>query len=220
MTDVTMSQISPPLRILLIGSVLFLVAWFVFLRGGSEDVTPVATTPAVSDPAVPATSGPGKAVEAANGAAAAQTAANAAHGDETQSGGAVAPSTSAAKSGGAATSAAVEKADLSKTGLPASVAKAVAQNKVLVMLFWNPKAADDRAVRREMRFVGRHKGAVAMHIANVKNIARYAPITRGADVEQSPSVVVVGRDMKAALLTGYSDRGVINQAVSDALRAR
>jgi hypothetical protein len=183
-------------------------------------VTPSATTAPASTGTTGAVSAPGKAVQAANGAAAAQTAANAAHGDETQSGGAVAPSTSAGKSGasGKAGSAA-GKVDGSKLGLPASVAKAVAANKVLVMLFWNPKAADDRAVRSELRHVGSHKGAVSISVANVKDIARYAPITRGADVEQSPSVVVVGRDRQATLLTGYSDRGAINQAVSDALRA-
>jgi hypothetical protein len=221
MRDVTMSQISPPLRILLIGSVVFLSAWFVFMRpGGGSDVTPTATAPATTG-TTGAVSAPGKAVQAANGAAAAQTAANAAHGDNTQSGGAVAPSTSAGKAAtpGKAGSAA-EKGDVSSVGLPASVAKAVASKKVLVMLFWNPKAADDRAVRKELRQVGRHKGAVTMHVANVNDIARYAPITRGVDVEQSPSVVVVGRDLSATLLAGYSDSGAINQAVSDALRAR
>ena len=44
-----MSQISPPLRILLVGSVLFLAAYMVFLRpgGGTDTVAPApATTPA------------------------------------------------------------------------------------------------------------------------------------------------------------------------------
>ena len=101
------------------------------------------------------------------------------------------------------------------------VAKAVAEKKVLVMLFWNPKAADDRAVRRELRTVGsRHRKEVVVHVADVKDISRYAPVTRGVNVEQSPSVVVVGRDRQATLLEGYSDREAISQAVYDALRVK
>src|SRR3712207_7382302 len=38
-----------------------------------------------------------------------------------------------------------------KSGLPPKILKAVADHKIMVLLFWNPKAADDQAVRREMR---------------------------------------------------------------------
>jgi hypothetical protein len=95
----------------------------------------------------------------------------------------------------------------------------MADKKVLVMLFWNPKGADDRAVHTAIKGVGSHHGAVVVRVANVKDISRYAPITRGVDVQQSPSVVVVDRKLRGDLLTGYVDRETIDQAVSDALRA-
>jgi hypothetical protein len=164
----------------------------------------------------------GKAVESANNASKAQGAANARHGDESQS----APSTTSSAPATAAEKApsgspAAKTSDAETAGLPLPVAKAVAEHKILVMLFWNPKAADDRAVRREMRSVGtRHRKDVFVHVADVKDISRYAPVTRGANVEQSPSVVVVDRDRQATLLEGYSDSETIRQAVYDALRTK
>jgi hypothetical protein len=215
-----MSQISPPMRILLVGSVLFLAAWLTVLKpGGGNDATPAATspaTPAVQDPNASTSTPLGSAVQSANGASSAQTAANAAHGDETQA----AAGTTAAPAG-QAVAAGAPSADVSSLGLPKKVAKAVADQKILVMLFWNPKAADDRAVKREMRNVGsRHKRTVAVHTANVNNIARYAALVPKASVQQSPSVVVVGHDRQATVLSGYSDQMAIEQVVSDALRAR
>jgi hypothetical protein len=233
MQGVTMSQISPPIRILLVGCVLFLAAWMTVLKPKGEAPAPAPAaapaTPRVAAGGEKAGTSLGKAVEAANNASKAQVAANARHGDESQQApsstgaAAKAPSSKAAAgtAGTPSTGAATKVADVAGTGLPISVAKAVAARKVLVLLFWNPKAADDRAVRREMRSVGsRHRKDVVVHIANVKDIARYAPVTRGANVEQSPSVVVVNRNRQATLLEGYSDRETIRQAVYDALRTK
>ena len=104
--------------------------------------------------------------------------------------------------------------------LPKAVAKAIAGKKTLVLFFWNSKAADDRAVRKALKGVDRHRGKVAVHVASIKDISRYAPITRGVDVSQSPSIVVVDKRLQAELLTGYVDRVSINQAISDALRVK
>lgn len=217
-----MSQISPPLRILLVGCVVFLAAWMTVLKPGGDAAAPApapAAAPAADAGGVPAGTSAGQAVEAANGAAAAADARATDLVGETQPGAAAAPATATGTTPGSA--AATGKVDVSKAGLPAPVAKAVAAEKILVLLFWNPKAADDRVVRRELRTVGsRHKKDVVVHVANVKDIARYAPVTRGAQVEQSPSVLVIGRDRKATVLEGYSDRETIRQAVFDALRSK
>ena len=224
-----MSQISPPLRILLIGSVVFLAAWFAFLRpgGGSDTASapaPAATTVPAKDPNAATSSAPGAAVQSAAKAAATTEAAQAAASGES------APATSAPSTAGTTAAApsapapkagtsSAKKADVANASLPLSVAKAMASKKVMVLLFWNPKAADDKAVRRAVKGLGSHKGKVAVHVANVKDVARYAPITRGVDVQQAPSVVVVDRKLQAELLTGYVDRQTIQQSVSDALRA-
>jgi hypothetical protein len=232
-----MSQISPPLRIAIIGSVVFLAAWFVFLKPGGETATPAATAPAATATTVPAkdttaatNSSPGAAVQKAEAAKQASEASSAASAGETapstaapttasSTGGAAATTTEAAKptaAGDADKAAATAKAD----ALPLPVAKAVAAKKVLVLLFWNPKASDDRAVQKAVKSLPTHKGKVVVQIADVKDIARYAPITRGVEVTQSPSVVVVDRELKGNLLVGYNDRQTIDQAVVDALAAK
>ena len=204
-----MSQISPPIRILLVAAIAFMAAWFLFLRpGGAEPVTPAAPA-----------SGLGNAVDGANGAAATANAGAAkasaqttepAAAPATQTGSAQAPA--GTKAG---TTAAKPDAQL---GLPRSVAKAVAEKKTLVMLFWNKRAYDDQAVRRELRHIDRRKGKVQVHVASITNVARYASITRGVNLEQSPTVVVVKGDTADALV-GYVDAGSINQSISDVMRS-
>jgi hypothetical protein len=222
MQGVTMSQISPPVRILLVGCVLFLAAWMTVLKpkDAATPPQPTTATPRVAAGGEQAGTSLGKAVESANNASQAQAAANARHGDESQSAPETTPATAGKKPAGTSAPAA-GTSQVTEAGLPLPVAKAVAEHKIIVLLFWNPKAADDRMVRRELRSVGsRHRKDVVVHIADVKNIARYAPVTRGANVEQSPSVLVIGRDRQATVLEGYSDRETIRQAVYDALRTK
>jgi hypothetical protein len=225
-----MSQISPPLRILLIGSVLFLAAWMLFLRPhGATAPAPAAPTttpaPAASQPSSSGTTAHtslGRDVQKARDAAQTAGAAGAAAaGESTPS----ASSTSAAQpaTAGHRTIAPAKPARhhaVAAKGLPLPVAKAIAAHRVLVLYFWNPKALDDQAVRHELHHVHRHGGKVVIQVANVKDIARYAPIAKGVDVEQSPATVVVDRKLRGTLLTGYVDHVAIDQAVADALHAK
>jgi hypothetical protein len=217
-----MSQISPPMRIVLIGAVVFLAAWVAFLRPGGEGdtATPAATAPAATATTTAAQSAPGKVVERAQQAAdAASARATEAAGGET----AEKRAGSAARTkAGTATGTASARAGIagSKVGLPVKTAAALAADKVLVLYLWNPKAGDDRLVRSELRHVDRHRGKVVVQVADVRRIARYAPIARGVDVQQSPAIVVVDRERRGTLLQGYADAGTIDQAVSDALRAK
>jgi hypothetical protein len=215
-----MSQISPPIRILLAASLVLMTAWFVFLRPGPVEVAPPAPAPAPAGSGI--TSAVDKAKSATDTANAASAAAAAADGTEAQGTGgtAAAPSTTSAKAAKPAAAATDAKAKPdAELGLPISVAKAVADKKVLVMLFWNKRAFDDQAVRRELRGIDRHKGKVKVHVAGIDDVARYASITRGVNLEQSPTVVVV-KGKTADSLVGYVDKGSINQTVSDVLRSK
>jgi hypothetical protein len=224
-----MSQISPPIRILLVCAVAFLAAWMLFLRPKDDAGTPAVSSPTPADTrpveaaGQPAESLAGKAVEKANEATAAQDA----RAEELAGGAgetAATPSTSAAVTPDAAP--AVAGADPAKLtdkvaaagGLPLRVLHGLADRKVVVLLFWSPKAAEDKAVRKALTGIDRHKGKVLAHATHIKRIAAYGPITRGADVEQSPTVVVVDRNRKVETLVGYVDRTTIDQAVTDALR--
>ena len=103
--------------------------------------------------------------------------------------------------------------------LPKDVRKAVKNRKVLALLFYNNRSYDDKAVRRELNSVDRYGKQVFVDAHWIKSVGRYQAITRGANVEQSPTVVVVDRNLKAETLVGYVDAKTIDQAVVDALRA-
>ena len=220
-----MSQISPPLRIAMIVAVLFLAVWMVALRPSGGDTAETAVAPPAAGnvaTGAPAQSAPGQVAQTAQNAA--QTAEDAA---KTSAGETAADNVTPATAGTAASagtqqaapSAAVDPKDVD-SGLPLGVLKAIAEKKVLVMLFWNPRAADDRAVRREIRALPSHRGRVSVHVANIAKVARYASITRGVNLAQSPTTVVVDAKLGATPLVGFADRAEIDQVVSDALRVK
>jgi hypothetical protein len=203
------SQISPPIRILLVLAVAFLGAYMMFLRPKDEVVPPAETTPAPNtQTSEPAVTDPGKAVEAAQDAVAA------ANGETTADTGTAPGATTEppAATGGAADTA----RDLK--GVPVKVRKAIRQGDVVVLLFWNRKGPDDRDVRRSLRKVDTFDGRVVTKAAPLSAISRYGRIARGVDVNQSPTVVVVDPELRAETIVGYTDTETIDQAVVDALR--
>jgi hypothetical protein len=225
-----MSQISPPIRILLVCAVAFLAAWMLFLRPSSDAGTPAAETPPATTPVEAggeqADSLAGKAVEKANEVQAAEDA----RAEELAGGAGETASTPETGSGAGVTPAQGEPAKGTKPGkltakaaaaggLPLRVLKAIGDHKVVVLLFWSPKSADDKAVRKALAGIDRHDGKVLAHATHLKRIARYSQITRGANVQQSPTVLVIDRKLRVVPLVGYVDRVTIDQAVTDALRA-
>jgi hypothetical protein len=232
-----MSQISPPIRILLVCAVAFMAAWMLFLRPSTDAGTPAAEAP------VPAANAPtadrpveaggeqadslaGKAVEAANDASAAadQRVERIENGTETAADAGSAANATKSTTGNAAAGAekapAAKAADAAVAGLPKRVARALERKKVVALLFWSPKASEDRSVRTALAGIDRHDGKVLAHATHIKRIAAYQQITRGANVEQSPTIVVIDRNRKVQSLVGYVDRVSIDQAVTDALDAK
>jgi hypothetical protein len=214
------SQISPPIRIVLVAAVAFLGAYMLFLRPKDEVVPPADPAPNVQTGA-PAVSQPGKVAQAAEGAVKAADGQLKAQEsvDGVDAGEAAAGSKTTNESGSPSTPAAPAKPSLDLAGVPKPIAKAIRQNKVLVLLFWNKKSADDRAVHKALAHVDRWHGRVSVQSASITKISRYGRIARGVDVEQSPTVVVVDASLRATTLVGYVDSDTIDQAVVDALRA-
>jgi hypothetical protein len=182
------SQISPPIRILLVLTVAVLGVYMLFLRPKPEEAPPL-------EPSTTTTSEPVQ-VESA------ETAAGTATTQET------APEPAAAAAGKAK--------DL--RGLPKPVRRAIRDDKVLAVLFWNEKAADDRSVRKSLRKVNTWDDRVFVHAAPLRKISRYGRIARGVSVEQSPTIVIADRNLKAQTLVGFVDPVSINQAVVDTLK--
>lgn len=209
------SQISPPIRIVLVLAVAVLGLYMLFLRP-KEEVIPPADAPVAAEGAV---SEPGKvkeaaqgAVEAANGQLAQQESV-----DGVQAGESAATGTTGATAAKGSAAATPVSEDLK--GLPKPVRQAIRNDKVLVLLFWNGKSVDDKAVRASLRKVDRWDGRVSVHVAPLEQISKYGQIARGVDVEQSPTIVIVDRDLKGETLVGYVDTTTIDQAVVDALRS-
>ena len=216
-----MSQISPPIRIVLVAAVAFMAAYMLFLRP-KEEAIPAPPAPAPNtQTSEPAVSQPGKIAEAAQGAVDATNARlQAQQGVDGVDAGAAGGAT---PTGSAAPASPPPPPDpgapaVDVKGVPAPVAKAIEKDKVLVLLFWNGRSADDRAVRSALRRVDDWNGRVVTRVAPIGTISRYGRIARGADVEQSPTVVVIDPELRAETLVGFVDTPTIEQAVVDALR--
>jgi hypothetical protein len=115
-------------------------------------------------------------------------------------------------------SAATKPAEPANQGLPARVKKALDAKKVVVVLFWNPRAVDDRSVKESVDRLPRRHGKVAVFSDSVKHLSRYTRITAPTNVSQTPTLVVVNRKGQAELQTGYLDYQTIGQYVQNALR--
>jgi hypothetical protein len=212
------SQISLPIRIVVAVAVIFMAAWMTVLKPKAEE--PIAPLPAgnVAN-GQPAVSEPGKLAEAAKSAVDSANA-KAAAGEAAATGSAPSATGTATEAPSATTAgAAGTPAAAAITGVPKPIAKAIAADKVLVLLFWNRDSADDRAVKAAVARADRWNGRVQVSTPPIQSISKYGRITRGVDVEQSPTVVVVDRDLKATALVGYVDTQSVDQAVVDAFRA-
>jgi hypothetical protein len=223
-----MSQISPPIRILLVCAVAFLAAWMLFLRPSTDAGAPAADAPAPAASTPPVEAGgeeadslAGKAVEAANDATAKQDARAEQLADGTGQTAAPATSTPTATAATTKTGAPADVALPTKEALaplPADVRRAVAKRQIIVLGVVSPKGADERLVRKSLGKVDKLHGRVFVKTVPVEKIARYGIITRGVDVSQTPTVVVVDFSMRATALAGWVDAPTIDQSVVDAIR--
>jgi hypothetical protein len=103
-------------------------------------------------------------------------------------------------------------------GLPVTVAKAFAQNKVVV-LYFGGTGADDALTAESVRALKADPGrGVAVFMDKLSNLADYRRVVEGLDVSQAPSIVIVDRDKKARLFEGFIDAGSLRQSVADVTR--
>jgi hypothetical protein len=199
-----------PVRIILIGAVVFLAAWFTVLRPkpATIELPPVST-------AKPHTA-LGKAVAKAKAVAEATSTATPAAGTSTTTKKTPAPATTQAVP-------AIPAAALAK--LPKDVAHALRARKVLVLAVLSDEASsvrhladDDRYVRNALAKVNHYHRGVFVKQVGINSLSTYGALVNDLGVSQSPSVVVIDRNLKGRVLTGYTDRVAINQAIADARR--
>jgi hypothetical protein len=209
-------KISLPFRIVLIVALVFAVAWFVVLRPKPASDVAAAVTPAPGVTGLDSATDKAKsAVDAANAAAArSEAAATAVGGSSTAK-----SSPKAAKPAAAAKPAKPAVPGLADDAAPGDPSRpllaSVDAGKVAVVLFWNKNATDDRATRRALRKIDLHHGKVVASAVPIDDVGRYEAITRGAQVLESPTVLVIGAGGKARSIAGYTQAKEIDQAISD-----
>jgi hypothetical protein len=222
------SQISPPIRIVLVAVIGLIAAWMLFLRPKTEVTPPPTPAPATA----PGVTGLGNAVDKAKDASATSDKANEKLQNAT---GEDAAKAKAGKSGSTQDAAKqfvtgrelpLEPLTAEQTkGLPKSIVSALDKRQVFVVgVFdtkekrWARMASDDREVRRELSKANRYRGKVVVASSTLGNLSSLNAVIGGVGVTQTPSVVVVDRNRQAVVLTGYVERNAINQAIADARR--
>lgn len=201
-----MQKLSRPYQIALGALLVFALAWFTVLKPSDEVAEPAAAS-------APGVAGLDSAVTQAEAAAASAAAAQAA-----VPGAATGPTgpTSEAPATSGSTGPTGDSGPAAAAGDPsAPILRDVAAGKVAVLLFNNPKAADDRAVLRALRRADRHGGRMVVRTAVIAAVARYAAITKGVEIAQAPTLLVIGKDNRARTLVGFVDTRAIDQLVSD-----
>jgi hypothetical protein len=109
-------------------------------------------------------------------------------------------------------------------GTPATrlsaVQTALRAHKAVAMLFYNPTAADDKAVKQELAAVPTHRGRVVKLAIPLGEIANYTAVTEQVPVNFSPTLVLIAPSGQADEIVGFSDQFEIAQRVDDALAVK
>ena len=155
-----------------------------------------ATTPSKTSPATPPAAVAGKTAPA--------TAAKPAATSTAKSVPAVKPKADAAK----------PKADADPS---APLLRALDRNRAVVLLFWNRHGSDDRAVRQAAESLDRRHGRVVVKVVPVASVGRYTAITKGVQVLESPTVLVIAPGGKARAIAGLTAKPELDQVVADML---
>ena len=201
-----MANLPRPLIGLLVATVAFFAVWTVALKPSSSGGPASSSShqaPAVSQPK-----------PAAASASHTSATASSAHASATASG-----ATASATKAKPVTKPAV-KHTVSAQQRQSVIENGLSQHKVVAILFFNPAAADDQAVKHELDAIPARGGKVVKLAVPLSEITRYPVITNQVQVTESPTLVLIDGNRKADMLTGYLDQFELAQRVSDALSVK
>jgi len=142
----------------------------------------------------------------------------------TPSASAAVPTTAATPSKSAAPSSATTPSTSAATPSTATQAPVLQQaveaelqhGKIAVILFWNPHGAEDNVVLAQTRKLPKSD---AVFDATAEMVADFGTITRGVQVDQTPTLLIVNKKGLAKTITGLTDVFSINQAIAEARNA-
>jgi hypothetical protein len=98
-----------------------------------------------------------------------------------------------------------------------AVKSALDSNKVVVLFFTRPGAADDTGARSAVRKLRGMKGVEVFSPA-FEDLSDYRPVLAGTGVSQVPAIAIVKPGKKAVLVEGYVDQKSLRQQVRNALQ--
>jgi hypothetical protein len=205
-----MNSVSKPLLGVLLAAVALFASVFVFFKGNSASTGGTSNAPVYQS-----------AINQAKHAVKTSDAANARIGAPVSTTPAGAPSHPASAShpatAKASASAPAHKAHIAQASKPAADAKsrakgqvaqvdqALARHQVVGLLFYNPAAADDQAVKGELAAASTHPGVVKIAVP-VSAVSSFTMLTNTVPVTSSPTLILIDRDGDASTITGFADR--------------
>jgi hypothetical protein len=203
-----MANLPRPLIGLLVATVAFFAVWTVALRPSSSG-GPVSSS---SSPAAAASQPKPAAPAHADADSIATHAAAASHASATSASANATKAKPVAKPAVKHTVSPQQRQSMIEDGLN--------HHKVVAILFFNPAAADDQAVKHELDEIPARGGKVVKLAVPLSELTRYPVITNQVHVTESPTLVLIDGQRKADLLTGYLDQLELAQRVSDALAVK
>jgi hypothetical protein len=95
----------------------------------------------------------------------------------------------------------------------ALVEGALKQGRIVVVLFWNSRGADDLAVHAELQQLDK---GIAVFEASPSEVTSFGTITRTVRIYQTPTILIVNPRGQASTLSGLTDAYSIAQAIDTA----
>lgn len=225
-------HVSRPLVALLIGTVVFFGLWITALKpsssgSGSHQALgqyQTAINKACSVPGLQHAEGCGHSAGAPTPTTAGNTAPPA-NGTTAGAGSAGPSAGSSSSAGNSATQAQSHANQAAKPAGAASTPKAgfaavqagLRDHKVLALLFYNPHAADDRAVHQELASVPTHRGAVVKLAVPLQDLSSYSTLLNEVPVNFSPTLLLINGARQAEEIVGFADSFEIDRRVAAAL---
>jgi hypothetical protein len=138
------------------------------------------------------------------------------------------PTHGASSASGTATKTATTRPSTSKSStVPSATPAAVAQRNsaiearlgsggVALILFWNPKGTEDVSVHNVLQRLPAAK--VSVFDASPHEVASFGTLTKSVQIYQTPTLLVIGPDRKAHVITGLTDAYAVQQIIAEALK--
>jgi hypothetical protein len=91
----------------------------------------------------------------------------------------------------------------------------LAKGRTVVILFWDPKGADDESVHSALRSLRSQHLNIDIQEASASQVASFGTITRGVQVYGTPTLLIVDKKGQAKTLTGLQEAYAISQAIRE-----